>query len=128
MEGRSNDAEVTRRIRWEASHFLPEHPGDCGRDHGHSWEAWITLRGPIQTEGDEKGMVCDMGKVAGHFRDKLEPILDHRLLNEQIPEAFQPPTTENIARFLLHSFLEAGFPVNRVQVRETENQTATAYA
>jgi 6-pyruvoyl-tetrahydropterin synthase len=108
--------------------MLPGHPGDCGRHHGHSWEAWITLRGPIQAEGDERGMVLEMGKVAAHFRRILEPLLDHQCLNETIPEEFLPPTTEHVALFILHSYLEAGFPAIKVEVRETENQTAIAYA
>lgn len=120
--------EVTRRIRWEAGHYLPGHDGDCGRPHGHSWEAWVTVRGSQQTGGSEAGMVIEMGRLAEFFKTDLEPQLDHHVLNDRIPEPFLPPTTENVARYLLHAFRQAGFPVARVKVRETENQTATAFA
>jgi 6-pyruvoyl-tetrahydropterin synthase len=54
-------------------------------------------------------------------------VLDHRALNDTLPDEFLPPTTENVARFLLAVFRGAGFPVVRVTVRETENQEATAF-
>lgn len=120
--------EVTRRIRFEASHHLPGYHGLCSHRHGHSWEAWITVAGELQTEGPEKGMVCDMGKIAEYFKTVLEAQLDHTDLNGSLPDPFYPPTTENVARFLMASYLGAGFPVVRVTVRETENQTATVTA
>lgn len=127
MEG-TVDLEVTRRIRWEAGHYLPGHDGDCGRVHGHSWEAFVTVRGPQQTEGSEAGMVIEMGRLAEFFKTELEPRLDHRVLNDTLPDQWKPPTTENVARYLLAEFTAAGFPVTKVKVRETENQTATAFA
>jgi 6-pyruvoyltetrahydropterin/6-carboxytetrahydropterin synthase len=119
--------EVTRRIRFEAAHHLPQHPAECARVHGHSWQAWVTVRGPVVDEGEEQGMVLDMGRLAEFFRSDVEPGLDHRQLNDTLPEEFLPPSTENVARFLLAVFRGAGFPVVRVRVAETENQSATAY-
>lgn len=119
--------EVTRRIRWEAAHVLPGHPGECGRIHGHSWQAWVTVAGEQQTEGDEAGMVVEMGRLADYFKTDLEPGLDHRHLNDTLPDKFLPPTTENVAQFILTMFRAAGFPVVRVTVQETENQQATAF-
>lgn len=109
--------EVTRRVRFEAAHFLPDYIGACGRMHGHSWYAWIVCAGELEADG----MVIDMGLIAAHFRDVLEPLLDHSLLNNVITL----PTTENVAQFILDSYLAASFPVIRVTVQETENQTAT---
>lgn len=120
--------EVTRRIRFEAAHYLPNHDGECRYTHGHSWNALITVAGRLQTNGPHEGMVCDMGKIAEYFKTVLEVQLDHRMLNDTLPAAYQPPTTENVARFLMASYLGAGFPVVRVTVRETENQTATVTA
>jgi 6-pyruvoyltetrahydropterin/6-carboxytetrahydropterin synthase len=117
--------EVTRRVRFEAAHYLPDDPGKCGRVHGHSWQAWITVAGPPQPGGPEEGMVVEMGRVAALFRDHLEPGLDHQLLNETLPPEYLPPTTENVAAYLLDRYRLAGFPVVRVRVAETENQSAT---
>lgn len=74
--------------------------------------------------GDD-GMVMDMGKIAAFFRDELEPHMDHAYLNETLPKVYQPPSTENVARYLVDRYVVAGFPVVSVTVRETENQTAT---
>lgn len=125
---RFDAAEVTRRIRFEAAHFLPDYDGACRHVHGHSWSAEIVCSGYIQTAGPERGMVIDMSAIAKHFKTHLEIELDHRTLNDTLPIEFQPPTTENVARYLLASYLGAGFPVVRVTVRETENQTATVCA
>jgi 6-pyruvoyltetrahydropterin/6-carboxytetrahydropterin synthase len=120
---------VTRRVRWEAAHFLPfPNVGKCSRVHGHSWSAEVELSGPVKTEGPDAGMIVDMGEVGRYFRDELEDGLDHRLLNDTLPAEYQPPTTENVARYLLDAFVAGGFPVVSVMVRETENQTATVRA
>lgn len=74
------------------------------------------------------GMVVDMGAIADFFRDKLERHMDHAYLNDTLPDAYQPPSTENVARFVLDRYVSGGFPVSRVTVRETENQTATVRA
>lgn len=116
--------EITRRVRWEAAHYLPDHKGACSRIHGHSWSAEVVLAGDVQADG----MIRDMGDVAAHFADHLEPLLDHHLLNDTLPDEYQPPSTENVAAYLLNAYTEAGFGVVRVTVRETENQTATAWA
>lgn len=121
-------SQVTRRIRWEAAHYLPPpHEGKCARMHGHSWSAEVVLAGDLQDDGQETGMIVDMGKVGDHFRENLEPHLDHHVLNETLPADYQPPTTENVARYLLDHYRAAGFPAVSVTVRETENQTATAH-
>lgn len=115
-------------MRWEAAHFLPDYRGDCNQLHGHSWEAWITVSGVLHSKGVHKGMVMDMGMIGEHFKTVLEAKLDHRCMNDTLPGEYQPPTTENVARYLMASYLGFGFPVVKVTVRETENQTATVTA
>lgn len=115
--------EITRRVRWEAAHYLTDYDGPCSRIHGHSWSAEVVVEGQVA----ESGLIRDMGDVAAYFRTNLEPLLDHQLLNDTLPDAYLPPTTENVARYLLDEFSRE-FAVARVTVRETENQTATCYA
>lgn len=117
-------AEVTRRVRFEAAHYLPDYEGLCSRLHGHSWSAEIVCAGPVQGAGSERGMVVDMSQIAQHFKTYLEAQLDHALLNDVIGT----PSTENVASYIMASYVGAGFPVVRVTVRETENQTATVFA
>lgn len=114
-------ALVTRRVRFEAAHLLPYHRGKCARLHGHSWTALITVAGEIQPDG----MVVDMSKVAAFFSNELEPHMDHAYLNETLPAVYQPPSTENVARYLFDCYDLAGYPVTSVTVHETENQSAT---
>lgn len=118
------NAEVTRRVRFEAAHRLYDQYGKCANLHGHSFIAEVTIAGPVAADG----VVLDMSRIADFFRDELEPHLDHSNLNDTLPDRYQPPSTENIAHYLLARYTEAGFPVVRVTVRETENQSATVYA
>lgn len=118
-------SQITRRVRFEAAHFLPNHPSKCRFMHGHSWQAWITLEGEVQEDGEDKGLIVDMGDVGRFFAQSLEPGLDHCLLNESMPIEYMPPTTENVARFLFDRFSEKFPQVIEVTVHETENQTAT---
>lgn len=113
--------DVTRRVRFEAAHLLPGHKGMCSNLHGHSWIALITVSGELRADG----MVIDMGQIAAFFRDELEPHMDHSYLNETLPSTYQPPSTENVARYLFDCYAAAGYPVVRVTVHETENQSAT---
>ncbi len=114
-------ARVTRRVRWEAAHYLPNHPGSCRHVHGHSWVAEVAVEGEIDAQ---TGMIVDMGDLAAFFRTELEPVLDHAMLNDVIAL----PTTENVALWLIDRYRAAGFPVAQVTVRETENQSATVFA
>lgn len=120
--------EVTRRVCFAAAHHLPSYVGDCAIVHGHNWEAEITVAGGLHFDGPEQGMVMDMARIKRHFSTHLEMMLDHADLNKTLPPEFQPPTTENVARYLMASYLGFGFPVVRITVRETENQTATVTA
>ena len=38
---------VRRRFRFEAAHELPRHPGKCRKLHGHSYELFVVVEGPI---------------------------------------------------------------------------------
>lgn len=118
-------SDITRRVRFEAAHYLPNHPSKCQRMHGHSWQAWVTLRGEVHEDGQDQGLIVDMGDVGRFFANELEPHLDHHVLNETLPEEYQPPTTENVARYLFDRFVDRFPEVVEVRVVETENQSAT---
>lgn len=116
--------QITRRVRFEAAHFLPDHPSKCSRIHGHSWQAWVFLEGKVHESGPDKGLIVDMGDVGRYFSEHLEEHLDHQLLNDTLPSDYLPPTTENVARYLYDRFKNVFPQVVSVQVRETENQEA----
>ena len=77
-----NVVEITRRFRFEAMHWLPDHP-KCGWPHGHSYILEVTVAGPI----NESGMVVDFGEL----KNMMAPILkdlDHGCLNVWLSGGF----------------------------------------
>ena len=121
-------SQITRRVRFEAAHYLPDHPSKCSKMHGHSWQAWVTLEGEVHESGVDEGLIVDMGDVGRYFAEHLEPHLDHEVLNDTLPVEYLPPTTENVARYLFDKFHSVFPEVISVKVHETENQTATFHA
>lgn len=120
--------QVTRKVRFESAHFLPDYDGACQRLHGHSYTAHVTVTGDrLQSDGGEAGMLIDMGTLGAYFKEHLEPMLDHQVLNETLPQKYHPVTAENIALFLFDEFGNE-FSVASVTVWETENQAATVCA
>lgn len=68
------------RAHFCAGHTLPQHP----MPHGHSYEVWAFIDGDICAE-----------KWQGILRGVCAE-LDHKMLNDVI----EPPTMENIAKFI----------------------------
>jgi 6-pyruvoyl-tetrahydropterin synthase len=64
-------------------------------------------------------MVLDFLEVAAWWRREVEPLVDHRFLNETMPEKFLPTTAENIAAWVLTLLAAADLPVTEVTVWET---------
>lgn len=86
---------MSKSVRFEAAHFLPEHDGKCRNVHGHSWVLHLVVEGPhLQEDGPKKGMLIDYGEV-GAVCKELHALLDHSLLNE-IP-GLETPTSEVLA-------------------------------
>lgn len=111
---------IEKEVRWESAHILlgleDGHP--CGRMHGHSYRALITLSGGLL---DETGFLLDFGLIKREVMTRF----DHRLLNEQMRTN---PTAENIAVEIMGMINEVIFrmeaenavKVERVRVWETE--------
>lgn len=79
----------------DASHVIPDHPGKCGRLHGHTYrfEVWVT--GPV----GEDGMVIDFYEVKSRI-----DAWDHRHLNDEVDFV---PTAELLAVEMHRRLLEA---------------------
>lgn len=91
---------ITKTIRFEAAHKLPEHDGKCRRLHGHSYVMQITVAGRLVEEGSKAGMVMDFGDLKQAIKPLVEEVLDHHYLNETVPEKYHPTTAENLCRFV----------------------------
>jgi 6-pyruvoyltetrahydropterin/6-carboxytetrahydropterin synthase len=123
-------AAITKTFRFEAAHSLPNHDGRCRELHGHSYAVELRFEGevnPARGQSDD-GMVIDFLAVSEWWRREVEPLVDHRFLNETMPEPFLPTTAENIAGWVLGLLREAGLPATEVTVWETPTASATVRA
>jgi 6-pyruvoyltetrahydropterin/6-carboxytetrahydropterin synthase len=101
------EVSVHRKAHFNAAHRLyrkdwtfeknEEIFGKCNNPlyHGHNYELIVTVTGQIDPE---TGYVMDMKVLKDIIKDEVEDALDHKNLNEQVPE-FENlnPTAENIA-------------------------------
>ena len=99
--------KVSRKAHFNAAHRLyrpdwddqtnTEVFGKCNNPyfHGHNYELIVSVTGPIDPE---TGFVMDMKDLKDLIRSEVEDALDHKNLNEQVPEFRNlNPTAENIA-------------------------------
>lgn len=70
---------ITRRYELDMGHMLPEHGGKCYRPHGHRYAVEATVRGFVQSEGVEQGMVVDFATLHGYLADIIGHY-DHRFV------------------------------------------------
>jgi 6-pyruvoyltetrahydropterin/6-carboxytetrahydropterin synthase len=126
---------ITKEFTFDAAHRIPHHEGKCRELHGHTYRVEVAASGHVQAAGPEAGMVTDFDRIKQVWKAKLEPLLDHRYLNESIgPESNGPgyvehTTAELIAGWLLTVFvlaLRGTCQVDYVRVWETPTSSAMA--
>lgn len=83
---------ITKEFTFEASHVLPWHEGKCSRLHGHSYRLEVSVVGPL----NENGVIMDFADLKKAVKELVIHHLDHRHLNDLIPN----PTGENIAQWI----------------------------
>jgi len=114
---------IAKLFTFEAAHHLPDHDGKCAREHGHSYRVEVTLTGRLEKDGPKRGMVYDFGDVASIWKAQLEPLLDHRNLNETLD--VETTTAELIAQWIYNrARVLMGDVVERVRVWETASSWA----
>ncbi len=105
---------------FSAGHFLPQHPGECKKMHGHNFKVEVE----VTSEGlNDQGMVIDFYELHNIVRSVVSK-LDHSLLNEQPYFREKPPTVEYIALWIakqIKTQLPAGIKIASITVWETEN-------
>ncbi|SMO72378.1 6-carboxytetrahydropterin synthase QueD [Melghirimyces algeriensis] len=72
---------VTKEFTFDAAHHLHLYDGKCKNLHGHTYRLLITISGFV----NEIGIVVDFGEVKRMFKEEIESRLDHRYLNEVLP-------------------------------------------
>lgn len=125
----------TRRLTFESMHKVLGSK-KCGKCHGHSYKAVITVKAK---ELDNLGMVIDFSAVKLYVGNWVDTFWDHRsILNKDDPilpvlqeMGEQPyimnygnPTAENMAKELYEvsqKLLPSNIEVVKVRIWETEN-------
>lgn len=99
--------KISRRAHFNAAHRLyradwsdeknNEVFGKCNNPkyHGHNYELVVSVTGEIDPE---TGFVMDMKNLKDLIKSEVEDSLDHKNLNEEVPEfKMLNPTAEHIA-------------------------------
>jgi 6-pyruvoyltetrahydropterin/6-carboxytetrahydropterin synthase len=107
---------ISKTFAFEAAHTIPHHPGKCSRMHGHSYRLEVIVAGPIQTEGEAKGMVVDFGEISMVVEREVISQFDHQFLNDLVD---YPTTAENLALDIFKRLTHAGLPVDTIKLWET---------
>ena len=124
--------------------FRSGYDGKCGNLHGHRWRVLLTVQSEtLREDQQQKGMCVDFAELKKDLRTELDA-LDHVLIIEQgslrestmkalQEEKFQVvempfrPTAENFARYFYELFTLKGYPVAKVEVYETPNNSAVYF-
>lgn len=100
---------LTKIFRFEASHVLPLHQGQCSRLHGHSWMLEVSVKGRVDPKTN---FVLDYADLKEIVQSKVINILDHRHLGQgsvdcnstthhaTLGEAFYP-SSENLVKWIV---------------------------
>ena len=83
---------LRKEFTFDAAHNLVHYHGKCERLHGHTYRAAVVLEGTP----DDEGMILDFCELSDAVRERVFSKLDHRYLNDIIPQ----PTAENIALWI----------------------------
>ena len=136
--------QLTTEHSFDSAHFLAGYDGKCGNLHGHRWRVLLTVQSEtLREDRQQTGMCVDFAELKKDLRTELDA-LDHVLIIEQgslrestmkalQEEKFQVvempfrPTAENFARYFYELFTLKGYPVAKVEVYETPNNSAVYF-
>ncbi|MBB3126346.1 6-pyruvoyltetrahydropterin/6-carboxytetrahydropterin synthase [Paenibacillus rhizosphaerae] len=118
---------VSKEFTFDAAHHLHAYEGKCKNLHGHTYKAVFG----ISAYPDEIGITADFGLIKQIWKERIEPSLDHRYLNETLPS--MNTTAENIVVWLFERMEEAlASGEYRIEGGRTEfvrlYETPTSYA
>lgn len=104
---------VSRKAHFNAAHRLYRKDwsdeknnsvfGKCSNPHfhGHNYELIVHVTGNIDPE---TGYVMDMKNLKNLIKSEVEDKLDHKNLNQEVPEFYDKiPTAENIVVFIFNA-------------------------
>jgi len=118
---------ITKEFKFEAAHYLPDHPGLCKNLHGHSYKMKITVRHKNNKYNNQTKMVVDFGLLKSIVNKIIIDKVDHSYLNK----FFNIPTAEfmveRFADILQKAILKEGVDIVllKVSLWETAGSEAT---
>lgn len=120
---------VSKEFTFDAAHHLHAYEGKCKNLHGHTYKVVFGISGFT----NDIGITVDFGTLKQIWREKIEPYLDHRYLNETLPA--MNTTAENIVVWIYEQ-TQVAFGTGHYCTRELEArvefvrlyETPTSYA
>ena len=127
---------------FDSAHFLYGYDGKCKNLHGHRWRVVAEIKSEtLSNEKQTRGMVIDFSDLKAALKSICDE-LDHCFIYEEgslkskTKEALKEedfklisvpfrPTAEKFAKHFFDLLANKGFNVNRVEVFETPNNSAT---
>lgn len=111
-----------------AAHQLKMVAKKCENLHGHNWKIEICVAGETL---NNTGVLVDFGELKQHVSEIMTR-LDHKFLNElDYFDDDNPPSSENIARYIANSLQtllnNSKIKVARVTAWESEDSCATYF-
>lgn len=119
---------VTKSFTFDAAHRLEHYEGKCRHLHGHTYRLEITISGFV----NDIGIAVDFGDIKAMFQAVIKSRLDHRYLNDVLPE--MNTTAENMIVWMweqLHEEMDGrglinqGHRLEKLTLFETPTSSAT---
>ena len=88
---------VYRRFRFHSARYLPNLSDEhiCKQTHGHTFNITLYINGDINPKD---GFVIDFFDIDKVMKNKILPLIDHKLLNEI--GGLENPTSENLIKWI----------------------------
>jgi len=121
---------ITKIVKFDAAHYLPEYNGKCQRLHGHTWkvEVEVRLADNQSYDPDKDKMLLDFSKFKTIINDQVLNQLDHSYLNDpKLYPDLDYPSAENLVLWI-RGRIRMGLPdfvtLTRVRVWESDDSYA----
>lgn len=114
--GKTPFVTIAKRFAFEYAHILPWHPGKCAQLHGHSGHLEVSVRGRL----NPLGVVMDFSELSAAVKMAIVEPLDHRMLNDFLPN----PTSEEFLVWAWRRLEIAGLKgLERIGFSETDSSS-----
>lgn len=118
---------ITKIVKFDAAHYLPDYPGKCKNLHGHTWKVEVSVRlaDNHSYNPNKDQMLFDFSKLKAILKDKVLDEIDHYCLNDI--EELQYPSAENLVLWIrrrLYKGIPQFLTLTRVRVWESEDSYA----